>query len=205
MSYHSSIMKPTVICNHAIKTLLKQNKTATMEELKSALGTQAPITVFRKLREIGYLTSYSHGGRYYTLTSIPRFNQQGLWSFNKVGFSQYGTLLNTLVNFIDSGEEGFFSEELKALLNVHVSPSLLKLFKQDKVSRVKYLGRYLYCAGESSKQKLQVASRQASNASHGTRAIVMGSDWVSDEIKAAIILFVSLLDKVDPSVETIIQ
>ncbi len=43
--------------------------------------------------------------------------------------------------------------------------------------------------------KWQIANREANNASHGTRAIIMGHDWVSDEIKAAIILFVSLLDE----------
>ena len=188
-------MKTTIISNNPIKILLKQNKIATMEELKSALDTRAPATVFRKLSELGYLTSYTHGNRYYTLEGIARFNEQGLWSCQSVGFSIYGTLLNTLVHCIDSADDGLFSEELKGLLHINVSPSLLKLFKQGRVTRVKHLGRYLYCAAESSRKKHQIANRQANNASQGTRAIVMGSDWVSEEIKAAIILFVSLLDE----------
>lgn len=166
-----------------------------MEELKSALDTRAPVTVFRKLSELDYLTSYTHGNRYYTLEGIARFNEQGLWSYQSIGFSIHGTLLNTLVHCIDSADNGLLSEELKRLLHVNVSPSLLKLFKQHRVTRVKHLGRYLYCAAESSRKKHQIANRRADSASQGTRAIIMGSDWVSDEIKAAIILFVSLLDE----------
>ncbi len=40
----------------------------------SPLGTQVDMTVFRKLTPLGYLTSYSHRGGYYTLKSIPRFD-----------------------------------------------------------------------------------------------------------------------------------
>ena len=188
-------MKMAIISNNPLKTLLKRDKVATMDDLKSALDTHAPITVYRKLNELGYLTSYTHGNRYYTLEGIANFNKQGLWSCKSIGFSIHGTLLNTLVHFIDNADDGFFSEELKSLLHVNVKPSLLKLFKQDRVTRKKHLGRYLYCAAEPSRGKKQIASRQANNVSHGTRGIVMGSDWVSDEIKAAIILFVSLLDE----------
>ncbi len=188
-------MKSTVISSNPIKTLLKRNKIATIEELKSVLDTRAPITVFRKLRELGYLSSYTHGNRYYTLESIAKFNEQGIWSFRSVSFSIHGTLINTLEHWIGEAEEGLFSEELTNLLHVNVKPSLLKLFKQGRVARIKHIGCYLYCAADPSTMKWQIANREANNASHGTRAIIMGHDWVSDEIKAAIILFVSLLDE----------
>jgi len=188
-------MKTTTISSMAINTLLKQSKIATMDELKLALNTHAPATVFRKLNELDYLTSYSHGGRYYTLESIARFNKHGLWVFNDIGFSKHGTLLNTLVNYIEQSESGLYNEEINKLLQVNVSPSLLKLFKQNKIDRVKHLGLYLYCSADPVLKKRQLTNRQASNASQGTRAIVMSDDWVSNEIKAAIILYVSLLDE----------
>ena len=188
-------MRAATFSNNPLKILLKRDKVATMDDLKSTLGTRAPITVYRKLNELDYLTSYTHGNRYYSLEGIANFNKQGLWSYKSIGFSIHGTLLNTLVHFIDGADDGFFSEELKSLLQVNVKPSLHKLFKQDRVTRKKHLGRYLYCAAEPFRRKQQITNRQANNASHGTRGIVMGSDWVSDEIKAAIILFVSLLDE----------
>jgi hypothetical protein len=34
-----------------------------LTELKLALGTSVDVTVFRKLRQLDYLSSYSHRGR----------------------------------------------------------------------------------------------------------------------------------------------
>ena len=39
------------------------------------------MTVFRKLKEIGYLSGYSHRGRYYTLAQTAHFDELGVWSF----------------------------------------------------------------------------------------------------------------------------
>jgi hypothetical protein len=178
-----------------IKTLLEKQKIATLDELKRALGTQAPATIFRKLGEYDYHTSYSNGGRYYTLDQIARFDGDGLWSYDGVRFSRHGTLLSTLKNAIDRSEAGHFAPELQERVQVQVSSSLLKLLNQGQVGREKVFGRYLYCAADSAVQQRQVDTRKAKSASEGTRGIVMGRDWVSDEIKAAIILFVSLLDE----------
>ena len=43
-----------------------------MPELKKALGTDADVTVFRKLQQLAYRTSYSHRGSYYTLDETAR-------------------------------------------------------------------------------------------------------------------------------------
>ena len=68
--------------------LLRRNKIATMSELKKALGTQVEVTVFRKLKQLSYRSSYSHRSRYYTLDEIARFDPRGLWSFQSVRFSR---------------------------------------------------------------------------------------------------------------------
>jgi hypothetical protein len=178
-----------------IKTLLKRQKIATLDELKTALGTNAPATVFRKLGELSYRTSYSHGARYYTLDELIRFNAEGLWSFESVWFSRYGTLLSTLEGFIDNAEAGYYGAELRDSLHVDVNSSLLKLINQGKVAREKVHGLYLYCSVDPSIHRNQLANREASGASEGTRGIILSKDWVADEIKAAIILFFSLLDE----------
>ena len=63
-----------------LRSLLRKRKTATLPELKSALGTDVDMTVFRKLAELSYRSSYSHGGRYYTIDEVARFDEQGLHS-----------------------------------------------------------------------------------------------------------------------------
>jgi len=194
-SRHSTIMRLTHINAKVLRTLLKRQKIATMDELKSALGTTAPMTVVRKLRELVYKTSYSHGGRYYTLNEIARFDSTGLWSWKSAHFSRFGTLLTTLEKLIVASDDGYFAHELTKLLHVETKTSLLKLCHQDKISRERVFGLYLYCAAEPSARKRQIGARRARSASEGTRGIVIGRDWVSDEIKAAIILFVSILDE----------
>lgn len=45
------------------------------------------------MKELGYLTSYSHRGRFYTLREIARFDANGLWSHDLAWFSRHGALL----------------------------------------------------------------------------------------------------------------
>jgi len=71
-----------------VRSLLQRQKIATLAELKESLGTSATMTVFRKLKALGYRTSYSHCGKYYTLSGIHRFDERRLWSYRAVGFSR---------------------------------------------------------------------------------------------------------------------
>ena len=90
-------MRPTTFDPRTLRQYLLRHKTATLPELKHALGTPVGLTVFRKLKSMGYLSSYSHRGRYYTLAEeIAQFDDKGLWSHEAVWFSRYGTLLATV-------------------------------------------------------------------------------------------------------------
>ncbi|MBW1612866.1 MAG: hypothetical protein JRJ57_02585, partial [Deltaproteobacteria bacterium] len=59
----------------AVQSHLREKRIAPLEELKKALGTGARMTVFRVLRRLGYLSSYSHRGQFYTLFEIPHFDE----------------------------------------------------------------------------------------------------------------------------------
>src|ERR1035438_338079 len=71
-------------------SLLNHQKVATMPQLKEALGSCITYTVLRKLSPLGYRSSYSHGGTYYTLDSIAHYDELGLWSWGDVHFSRQG-------------------------------------------------------------------------------------------------------------------
>jgi len=96
-------------------------------ELKNALGTSVDVTCFRKLKELDYLSSYSHRGGYYTLREIARFAADGLWSAKAVWFSRYGTLMNTVEAFISNSARGCLASELARALHVEVQDALLQL------------------------------------------------------------------------------
>ena len=76
-------------------TLFRRRLIATMGQMKAALGTVVDMTVFRKLRELPYSSSYSHRGRFYTLESLAEFDERGLWTCRGVQFSRFGSLIDT--------------------------------------------------------------------------------------------------------------
>ena len=123
-----------------IKTLLLKTKIATLEEIKAALGTTSTMTVFRKLKKLSYVTSYSHSGKYYTLKSIPFFDEHGLWAYKGIYFSKFDTLLKTAKVLVDKSDVGFSSSEFVKILHVEVKKTLLCLFKKKQLKREKIGG-----------------------------------------------------------------
>src|SRR5207248_1265138 len=65
-------MRPLSFDPQALRKHLLRHKIATLPELKSALGASADLTVFRKLKLLDYLSSYTHRGRYYALREAAR-------------------------------------------------------------------------------------------------------------------------------------
>ncbi len=176
-----------------LRALLRKRKTATLDELKQALGTNVDMTVFRKLAELVYRSSYSHGGRYYTLDEIAQFDDLGLWSHRSAWFSRYGTLLATLEVLVSTGDAGYFAHELKECLHVEVKASLLRLVNDERVVREKVSGLYLYCSPDTKMRTHQLDLRRARNGARQAASEV-DSAAPTDEVKTAIILFFSLLD-----------
>ena len=73
-------MRTPSFSSDSLRQLLLERSVATLAQLKQALGTEVDLTVFRKLNELDYLTSYSHRGRFYTLREIARFDAGGVVS-----------------------------------------------------------------------------------------------------------------------------
>ena len=179
----------------SIRSWLQNHMVATLPELKQALGTQVGMTVFRKLRELGYHSSYSHRAQYYTLEEIAHFDEQGLWSHHDIWFSRHGTLLNSVEFFVQDSPAGYFSKELEALLHVSVKEALLQLVAQDRLTRESVSNRFLYCSFEPALRRQQLLARRMSQAQPLRPGGTPPPETVSQEAKAAILLFFSLLDE----------
>src|SRR5271170_641152 len=126
-------MRPAVFSADVLRRLLHRNHIATLPQLKQLLGTEADITVFRKLKELSYRTSYSHRGSFYTLDELATFDEQGLWSFHSVWFSRCGTLVATAEDLVQRSAAGCFAAELQDLLHVPVKEPLLQLVGQGRI------------------------------------------------------------------------
>jgi len=188
-------MRPEIYGTRAVADLLKREKVATLIDLKTALGTASRMTVFRKLGALGYLTSYSHRGKYYTLQTLVRFDSQGLWSHGDIWFSSVGTLMASAEALVTESEGGYFVCELDKVLHVSTKKVLQNLVMQDRLSRAKVSGWYLYCAPDTGTRREQLRARRILEAelilAHGLRE----PQVTVDELKAATILVYSSLDE----------
>lgn len=188
-------MRPETYGPKALESLFRREKVATMPEMKKALGTTSQSTVVRKLNALDYLTSYSHRGKYYTLASVPRFDSDGLWSHEDIWFSRFGTLMSTAETFVSESEGGYFVCELDNVLHVSTKKALQRLVLEDRLSREKVSGWYVYCAADASTRREQLRARNILEAelilSHGLRVPQVSPD----ELKAATVLVYSTLDE----------
>ncbi len=66
--------------------LIKKNKIVMMVELKNYLETPSRMTVFRKLKQLDYISSYSHQGKYYSLDRIAQYDNHGIWRYQSISF-----------------------------------------------------------------------------------------------------------------------
>ncbi|HKE29072.1 MAG TPA: hypothetical protein VKB88_42265 [Bryobacteraceae bacterium] len=165
-----------------------------MPELKRALGTDTALTVFRKLKTLNYLVSYTHRGRFYTLPDIAHFDDHGLWSHEAVWFSRYGTLLSTVEAFVLASPNGYYAQELADALHAEVQEPLRHLVQRERLSRVEIDGQYLYTAIEPPGRRNQTLTRR--NAQAVPLAVHSADLAISpDELKAAVLLFYALLDE----------
>jgi hypothetical protein len=150
------------------------------------------MTVFRKLAELTYLTSYSHRGKYYTLRSSCEFDPSGLWSHRGIWFSSDGTLLDTSKRFVERASAGYSANELDNALHVQTRQSLLLLVHKQLISRQRIGEAFIYFALDQVRRQRQI------NARSKLAQVPVGGvseEVLAHEVKAAIILFFGLLDE----------
>jgi len=187
-------MKRELQREEVVRNQLHRNKIATLGELKAWLATDARMTVFRTLRRLGYYSSYSDRGGYYTLLEIPTFDHLDLWSFRDVRFSRHGNLLQTVSVLVEGAEAGYTASELEIVLQVEAKHSMLELMRRGSVTRFKIGGSYVYTSVDSGRRRQQQLMREKGQTA---AELGMGLDveMLPEEAKAAIVLFFSLLDE----------
>src|SRR3990172_1338058 len=89
-----------------IRGLFRKMPVMAMADLERAVAARSRRSLFRDLSALGYRSSYTHTGRYYTLRSVPDFDADGLWRYQGIGFSRDGTLKATVWRLVDTSEAG---------------------------------------------------------------------------------------------------
>jgi len=145
-----------------LRRYFTRSPVADLDTLKRVIETPSRTTVFRALSEIGYQTSCSHAGRYYTLQDIPRFDDDGLWVHNGTLFSEHGTLRATVVRLVEVAPAGRTHAELQMRLQLRVQDTLRELARAGDLGRLKIDRIFLYLAIDPATAEAQVLERRSS-------------------------------------------
>jgi len=192
---NSLIMNTTKYTIQVIEEFLKAHKIATFDQIQTELDNPARCTIFRKLAQLEYLSSYSHRGKYYTLRSIARFNPMGLWHHRTVWFSRFGNLLDTAQALVEASEAGYTAGELKAILHVKTKHALTQLVRSDRLQREVFDAIYVYFSGESHIADQQKKARKDHLKHPSASLIVANPNLAAEEAKATVLLFCSMLNE----------
>ena len=102
--------------------------------------------------------------------------------------------MNTVEAFINNSARGCIAGELAQAMHVEVQDVLLQLFRQHRVSRQQVGGLYLYTANDAATRRRQLLARQTQQGA-SMFADPSALEVAPDELKAAVVLFYSLLDE----------
>lgn len=145
----------------ALIRMFRKRYVADINQLFHVLDTRSRMSVFRRLKLVGYLTSFTDAGRYYTLEDIPLFDSWGLWFQEDIGFSKAGTLKATVVEIVHSSVAGMTPKEMLHLLKIRIPNSLHntlhELVKSNQIGRHRLEGFCLYTNPD--KAQLQIEER----------------------------------------------
>lgn len=142
-----------------LRTWFQDHPVAELGDLRRVLRASAP-TVFRVLKRVGYRSSFSHAGRYYTLADTPRFDARGLWFHEHVGFSRDGTLRSTLVRLVEQAPAGSTHEELQNTVHLRVYDTLRSLVAVGLIGRELVDALFIYLANDRATAKAQLTKRR---------------------------------------------
>lgn len=170
--------------NELVSVFLEQ-MVLTIDDLKNVLQTNSRMTVFRKLKQLPYKTSYSHCGKYYTLDTLFKYNKNGIWNYNKIYFSKYGTLKKSVLENIKKSKNGYTSLELEELLHVPVYNAVLDLYKNHEINRKKIGKEYIYLSTKNEESQF-LCRKQEIQLKHAV---------VKDDTDEYLDLFMALLNE----------
>lgn len=173
---------------------LEDIKVFTLDHLVSYLSCSLP-TARLKLKQWRTYTSYNQNGRYYALPAVPRFDENGLWHYEKISFSQYGNLRNTVVYLINTSSSGLTGNELGNLIRLHPRSFLHHFRNIAGIHREKSEGVYVYYSDDAEKYEEQLQNR--------SRGFISAGKLLSDA--DAVVILTALIKHHGISGEDIMQ
>jgi hypothetical protein len=117
-------------------------------------------TVQRMISPLDTIRSYDHNGRYFSLEKLARFNSMGIWEYNNIHFSRFGTLKNTLVAIINNSSQGMDAPQIKDVLGMDTRTFLFQYKDVSGIKREKVGSHYVYFSSEPGQFSRQLSNRK---------------------------------------------
>src|SRR3972149_2780668 len=178
----------------SVVKFLEDIKVFTLDHLVSYLSCSLP-TARLKLKQWRTYTSYNQNGRYYALPAVPRFDENGLWHYEKISFSKNGNLRNTLVYLIKTSSSGLTGKEIGNLVRLRPRSFLHHFRNVAGIGREKSEGGYVYFSDEAERYKEQLQNR--------SRGFISAGKLLSDA--DAVVILTALIKHHGVSGEDIMQ
>jgi len=138
--------------------VLEHIKVFTLDQLISSLSCSTP-TARLKLKQWQAYRSYNQNGRYYAMPTVPRFDENGLWYYEDISFSNYGNLRNTVVHLINNSPLGLTGNEIGTLVRLPPRSFLHHFRDVAGIHREKREGVYVYFSDDPGRYKEQLQNR----------------------------------------------
>ncbi len=139
-------------------TVFRRSRIMTITQLAHHLDCSVP-TARNRLRNWGALTSYNRNGRFYALANVAKFDEQRLWKYKGVFFSQWGTLKRTVRQVVRNSPAGLDASEIGRLVGLPARSFMAQLRKIQGLRREKYEKRFVYYSDEDPTYRSQRSLR----------------------------------------------
>jgi predicted transcriptional regulator len=153
-------MANTTIIEQQICGIFSKQPCWMIDPLAAELNYSIP-SVRRFLAVMGYYSSFTHNGKWYTLKSIPSFNRNGIWFHKDIGFSKVGSLTNTLVALTDKSHAGVTAEQIGETLHCRCHTLMVQLCRKQKLQRQKVGRSFIYLSAVPHTADRQQQSRNS--------------------------------------------
>lgn len=117
-------------------------------------------TIQRMISPFDTIKSYDHNGRYFSLEKLAHFDSIGIWKYNDIHFSKYGTLKNTLVAIINNSSQGMDASQIKEALDLDTRSFLFQYKDVSGIKREKVGKHYVYFSADQQRFLQQLSNRK---------------------------------------------
>ena len=153
-------MRPIKVTTRQIVDRIMEHKVAKIEQLARHFDCSA-WTLFNKLKEHEYYTSYNSRGQYITLEDTPTFDDMGIWKYKQAMFSKWRNVEETIHHIVDMSPAGLTPGEITKILRIRTHNQLVKCRRKGTLVSKRYGRNMVYYSTDEETRRNQTKKRES--------------------------------------------